>query len=90
MKRSDMRVSQPRWCTLGSAAVAVAAVAVIGFTTVTPARAYADDRRAHHEWREHRDREEWREHREWREDRPPQDIYFKFGKPQPYYDNDRY
>ena len=82
MKSSDMRVSQPRWRTLGSAAaLAVAA---------TPARAYADDRRAHHEWREHRDREEWREHREWREDRPPQDIYFNFGTPQPYYDNDRY
>jgi hypothetical protein len=90
MKRSDMRVSQPRWRTLGSAALAAAAVAVIGFTTVTPARAYADDWRAHNEWREHRDREEWREHREWREDRPPQSIYFNFGKPQPYYDTDRY
>jgi hypothetical protein len=39
MKRSDMRVSQPRWCSLGGAALAVAAVAVIGFTTVTPAKA---------------------------------------------------
>jgi hypothetical protein len=39
MKRSDMRVSQPRWRSLGSAALAVAAVTVIGFTTVTPAKA---------------------------------------------------
>ena len=89
MRRSDMRVSQP-WRTLGSAALAAAAVAVIGFTTVTPARAYADDWRAHNAWREHRDREEWPEHREWREDRPPQGIYFNYGRPQPYYDNDRY
>ena len=38
MKRSDMRISQA-WRTLGSAALAAAAVATIGFTTVTPAKA---------------------------------------------------
>ena len=50
MKRSDMRVSQPRWRTLGSAALAVAAVAVIGLTTVTPAKAdWRDDWHRHHD-----------------------------------------
>ena len=50
MKRSDMRVSQPRWRTLGSAALAVAAVAVIGMTTVTPAKAdWRDDWHRHHD-----------------------------------------
>jgi hypothetical protein len=49
MKRSDIRVSQPRWRNLGSAALAIAAVAVVGFTTVTPAK--ADWRRDH--WRGH-------------------------------------
>lgn len=39
MKRSDMQISRPRWRALGSTAVAVAAVAVIGFTSVTPAKA---------------------------------------------------
>jgi predicted aconitase len=88
MKRS-VRVSQPRWRTLGSAALAAAAVAMIGFTTVTPARADADDWRAHRESREHRDREEWRERREWREERPREGVYLNFGTPQPgvyYYD----
>ena len=47
MKRSDMRTSQPRRRTLGSAALAIAAVAIIGFTTATPAK--ADWRRDH--WR---------------------------------------
>lgn len=39
MKRTDMRLSQRRWRALGSAALGVAAVAVIGLTTVTPAKA---------------------------------------------------
>ena len=39
MKRSDIRISRPRWRALGSAAVGLAAVAVVGFTTVTPAKA---------------------------------------------------
>ena len=91
MKRSDMRVSQARWRTLCSASLAVAAVAVIGFTTVAPARADYDDWRAHQEWREHRAREEWRERREWREERPRAGVYLNFGTPQPYYyEYDRY
>ena len=50
MNRSDMRVSQPRWRTLGSAALAVAAVAIIGLTTVTPAKAdWRDDWHRHHD-----------------------------------------
>jgi hypothetical protein len=45
-----MRVSQPRWRTLGSAALAVAAVAVIGLTTVMPAKAnWRDDWHRHHD-----------------------------------------
>ena len=91
MKRSDMRVSQPRWRTLCSAALAVASVAVIGFTTLAPARADYGDWRAHNEWREHRAREEWRERREWREERPRSGVYFNFATPQPhYYEYDRY
>ena len=39
MKRSDIRISRPRRRALGSAAVGLAAVAVVGFTTVTPAKA---------------------------------------------------
>ena len=47
MERRDMRVSRPRWRTLGSAALALAAVAVIGLTTVAPARADWRDRGWH-------------------------------------------
>ena len=91
MKRSDMRVSQARWRALGSAALAAVAIAVIGSTTVAPARADYDDWRQHNEWREHREREEWREHRERREDHPRAGVYFNFGTPQPgYYEYDRY
>ena len=50
MKCSDMRVAQPRWRSLGSAALAVAAVAVIGLTNVTPAKAdWRDDWYRHHD-----------------------------------------
>ena len=38
MKRSDIRISQA-WRTLGSAVLVAAAVATIGFMTVTPAKA---------------------------------------------------
>jgi hypothetical protein len=47
MKRSDTRASQPRWRTFGGAALTLAAVAVIGITSVTPAK--ADWRRERHE-----------------------------------------
>ena len=91
MKRSHMRTSPRRWRTIGSAALALAAVAVIGFTTVAPARADYDDWRAHNEWREHRAREEWRERRDFREERPRAGVYLNFRTPQPYYyEYDRY
>ena len=91
MKRAHMQASLRRWRTLGSAALAVATVAVIGFTTVAPARADYNDWRARNEWREHRAREEWRERREWREERPRSGVYLNFGTPQPhYYEYDRY
>ena len=37
MKRPNLRVSRPRWRGFGGAALALAAVAVIGITSVTPA-----------------------------------------------------
>ena len=67
MTRPNTRNSTSRWRALGSMAMAMAAVAVIGFTSIAPAKADDDDwryRRAWHEreWREHARREEWREH----------------------------
>jgi hypothetical protein len=73
MNHSETRVSQIGWRTLGSMALAVAAVTVIGFSTITPAKADDDD---------------WRYRREWREERhehhPRAGIYFNFGAPEPY------
>lgn len=46
MKRSDTRVAGSRWRTLGSAALGLAAIAVIGVSTITPAKADWD--RHHH------------------------------------------
>jgi len=73
MEWSQTRISQPRWRTLGSMALAIAAVTVIGFTTITPAKADDDD---------------WRYRREWREERheyhPRAGIYLNFGTPEPY------
>ena len=62
MKRSHTRASPRRWRTVGSAALALAAVAIIGFTTVAPAKADYDDWRWRRNWHER----EWRE-RDWRE-----------------------
>jgi len=39
MKRSDKQISRPWWRTLSSAVLAAAVVAVIGFSTMTPALA---------------------------------------------------
>ena len=39
MKRSDKQISRPWWRTLSSAVSAAAVVAVIGFSTMTPALA---------------------------------------------------
>jgi len=60
MEHSKTRLLQPR--TLGRMALAAAAIAVIGFTTVAPAKADYDDWR----WRRNGHEREWRE-REWRE-----------------------
>ena len=49
MEHSNKRSSQSRWRSLGGAALAMAAVAVIGLTTVTSAK--ADGRRE--DWRYH-------------------------------------
>lgn len=62
MNRPKMRNSTRRWRALGTTTLALAAVAVVGFTSIAPARADADDwhRGGWHgrEWREHR--EHWR------------------------------
>jgi hypothetical protein len=50
MRCSTMRGSPARWRTIGGMAMTVAAVALIGFTTIAPARADYDD------WREDRPR----------------------------------
>jgi hypothetical protein len=67
--------------------MAIAAVAVIGFTTIAPAKADDDDwryRRGWHEreWREHA----WREHRreEWRDRHPSAGFYFYTPAPSYY------
>lgn len=75
MTRPETRNSRSRWRTLGSMAMAVATVAVIGFTSIAPAKADDDDWRYRggwheREWREHARREEWREHH------PRAGVYF--------------
>jgi len=84
MTRPKTLNSTSRWRRLGSMAMAAAAIAVVGFTSVAPAKADDDDwryRRGWHEreWREHRYREEWREHH------PRAGIYFSTPG---YYDYD--
>ena len=51
MERSNKRSLQPRWRRLGGTALAMAAVAMIGFATVTPAKAdwRRDDWGRHHD-----------------------------------------
>ena len=84
MKYTDKRTTQARWRGFGSMALAAAAVAVIGFTSVAPAKAdYYDDWRYRgwhaREWREHN----WRERRaEWRERHPYAGFYY--NSPEPY------
>ena len=60
MAHPETRIS--RWRTAGSIALATAAVAFIGFTTVAPAKADYDDWRWRHSWHQH----EWREHHRYR------------------------
>ena len=50
MEQSNKRSSRSRWRSLGGAALAMAAVAAIGLTTVTPAKAdWRDDWHRHHD-----------------------------------------
>jgi len=60
MAHPKTRIS--RWRTGGSIALATAAVAIIGFTTVAPAKADYDDWRWRRSWHQH----EWREHHRYR------------------------
>jgi hypothetical protein len=89
MERSDKRVSQPRWRTLSSMAMAFAAVAIVGITSVAPAKADDDDWRYRREWREHHERDAWRERRdeEWRREHPRARIYFSYPAPTLYYES---
>jgi hypothetical protein len=85
MQRKDQNSS--RWRTILGTGLALAGVAIIGATTIAPAKADYDDWRWHREWREHRAREEWRERREeWREDHPRAGIYFSYPAPYVYYE----
>jgi len=88
MRYTDKRTTQTRWRAFGSMALAAAAVAVIGFTSVAPAKADDDDwgyRRGwrEREWREHN----WRERREeWRERHPYAGFYYSAPQPYGYYE----
>jgi hypothetical protein len=85
MKYTDKRTTQSRWRAFGSMALAAAAVAVIGFTSVAPAKAYDDYWGYHRGWRERR--EEWRERREeWRERHPYAGFYYSAPQPYGYYE----
>jgi len=82
MKRPDTRTTRSRWRAFGGMALAAAAVAVIGFTTVVPAKADDYDWRYRHGWRDRERHDEWRERREgWRERHPYAGFYYS---PQPY------
>lgn len=88
MRRLETQRTQSRWRTLGSTALAAAAIAVIGFTSIAPAKADADDWRYRGGWRERR--EDWREHRreEWRERQPSTGFYIYAPSPYGYYQYD--
>jgi len=63
MGHLNTRLRQPRWRTLSGVALATVVVAIIGFTTVAPAKADYDDWRWRRNWHERQWRErEWREH----------------------------
>jgi len=59
MNRPITRISPARWRALGDATLALAAVAVIGFTSIAPARAGYDDWRYRQGWHHHH-RDHWR------------------------------
>ena len=82
MKRPQLRA-------LGSMAMAFAAVAIVGITSIAPAKADDDDWRYRREWREHHEREAWQErrHEEWRREHPRAGIYFSYPAPTLYYES---
>ncbi len=96
MRQPETRIPQPRWRSLGSMALAIAAVTVIGFTTVTPAKADDDDWRYRRGWHEREWRGDWRERREEsREQHPRAGFYFNYGptytvEPYGYYEHHYY
>lgn len=87
MIHPETRHSTSRWRTLGNMAMAMAAVAVIGFTSIAPAKANDDDWRYRRGWHER----EWREHRreEWRDRHPYAGFYYSPGYYQYGYDYSR-
>lgn len=92
MIHPETRHSTSRWRTLGNMAMAMAAVAVIGFTSIAPAKANDDDWRYRRGWHEREWRERaWREHRreEWRDRHPYAGFYYSPGYYQYGYDYSR-
>jgi hypothetical protein len=87
MKHPDTRNTPSRWRAFGSMALAAAVVAMIGFTSVAPAKADDDDWAYRRGWRDRERHEEWRERREeWRERHPYAGIYFYSPTPYGSYD----
>jgi hypothetical protein len=81
------RNTQSRWRAFGSMALAAAAVAIIGFTSIAPARADDDDWAYRRGWGDRERHEEWRERREeWRDRQPYAGIYFYSPQPHGYYE----
>jgi hypothetical protein len=92
MTRPETRNSKSRWRALGSMAMAIAAVAVIGLTSIAPAKADDDDWRYRRAWHDREGREHaWREYRrdEWRERHPYTGFYYSPGYYQYGYDYSR-
>jgi hypothetical protein len=90
MERPDTRMTQSRWRRFGGMTLAAAAVAIIGFTTIAPAKADDDDWRYRRGWHERERHQEWRERREeWRE-RPYARFYYSVPQPYGYYEYQYY
>ena len=90
MKYPDTRTTQSRWRAFSGMALTAAAVAVIGFTAVAPAKADDEDWRYRRGWHERERHEEWRQRYEWREHRPYAGVYFYSPQPYGYYEYNYY
>ena len=87
MKHRDRRNTQSPWRAFGGMALAATTVAVIGLTSIAPAKADDYDWRWHRGWRDRERHEEWRERREWRREyRPYAGIYYYGPAPYGYYE----